>query len=454
MSDPLGIRTARRRYVTVCALFWLPLGLTIAPLVLLFTERGMPLTAIAGFLAAHSLTAAALELPTGGLSDVIGRRTVLAAAGLCNLTAFTCLALGASPWLLTAGMALVGAGRAPSSGPAESWYVDTVQAHAGPDAELRTGLARGGSATSAALAVGTLIGGSLPWLLGLGPDLGARLSAATSGLVLPLSTPLLLGAVVEAGFVAYVLSALREPPRRPARLTHILRDVPATVVSGLRLGGDAVVRRVLLSAAATGVALATIELLSPGRAADLTGAAESGAVLFAALACVGFLCSSLGSQLAPLAARLTGGSERAALTGLTTSALGLAALAVTALSHSPASMVLAATGFGLVYLGFGIANPNQKDLLHRRVTSTARATALSVQSLALQLTAAAAGLAVGALPTGPLPWLLGSTALLAGAALWAPRHMGQGAPPTANDTHSSCNVRTGSGEPSTSFSRF
>lgn len=38
------------------------------------------MAAIAGFFAAHSLTAAALELPTGGLSDVLGRRAVLAAA--------------------------------------------------------------------------------------------------------------------------------------------------------------------------------------------------------------------------------------------------------------------------------------------------------------------------------------------------------------------------------------
>lgn len=76
MTGPLDIRTARRRYTTVCVLFWLPLGLSVAPQILLFTERGMTMAAIAGFFAAHSLTAAALELPTGGLSDVLGRRAV------------------------------------------------------------------------------------------------------------------------------------------------------------------------------------------------------------------------------------------------------------------------------------------------------------------------------------------------------------------------------------------
>ncbi|MYV58155.1 MFS transporter, partial [Streptomyces sp. SID3212] len=298
-------------------LYWLPVGLTIAPLILLFTERGMALTAVAGFFAAHSLTAAALELPTGGLSDVIGRRTVLAAAGLLGLAAFTLQGLGTTAWVLALGMALMGAGRALSSGPAEAWYVDTVQAHSGPEAELRTGLARAGTATSAALAAGTLLGGGLPWLLGLGPDLGARLSEATSGLVLPLSAPSLLAAVLEIVFVLYVLTALPEPPRPRATLRAVLRGIPVTVADGLRLGGrDSVVRRILLSAGAAGAALAVLELLTPGRAAALTGAAESGAVVFAGLACAGFLCSALGNHLAPLAARVAGGGGRAVLLSL------------------------------------------------------------------------------------------------------------------------------------------
>jgi hypothetical protein len=422
VTRPLDLRSARRRYVTVCVLFWLPLGLTIAPLILLFTERGMAMAAIAGFLAAHSLTAAALELPTGGLSDVVGRRAVLAAAGLLNLAALTLQGLGTTPWVLALGMTLMGAGRALSSGPAEAWFVDTVQAHSGPGAELRTGLARGSTATSAALAAGTLLGGGLPWLLGLGPDLGARLSEATSQLVLPLSVPPLLGAAVEVVFVLYVLTALPEPPRPPATLRGVIRGIPATVAGGLRLGGrDVLVRRVLLSAGAAGAALATIELLTPGRAADLTGAAESGAVLFAGLACAGFVCSGLGSHLAPLVARLTGSGERAVLVSLSTSASGLLLLAATVTSTGSLSMVLAAAGYGLIYLGLGAAGPNENDLLHRRVARTGRATALSVQSLALQLVGALTGLAIGTLPTGPLPWLLGGVALLAGALVWTRR---------------------------------
>ncbi|WP_415949880.1 MFS transporter [Streptomyces sp. KLOTTS4A1] len=417
IPDPLS---ARRRYVTALALFWLPLGAAIAPQILLLTERGFTLAAITAFLAAHSLTAAALELPTGGLSDVLGRRPVLVAAGVLDLLALALIGLGTTVLPVALGCVLLGAGRALSSGPAEAWYVDTVQATQGPEAELRTGLARGSTASAAAIALGTLIGGLLPWLLGLGPNPGAWLTEATSGYVVPLAVPLLLGVLIEVAFVAYVLLALTEAPRPRASLSGVLRSIPATVGGGLRLGGrDVIVRRVLLSAAAAGAALLTLELLTPGRAAALTGASASGALVFAGLACVGYVCSGLGSGLAPLLARRTGSGERAVFVSLGASASGLLLLAFTVPFDGPTVLVLAVAGYALVYLGLGAAGPNQNDLLHRRVDSEGRATALSVQSLALQLTGAAGGLLVGALPGGTAQWLVGAIALTGGALLWA-----------------------------------
>ncbi|WP_328337877.1 MFS transporter [Streptomyces violaceus] len=429
VAEAPGIRTARRRYATVCALLWLPPGLGMASMVLLFSERGMSLAAVAGLFAAHSLTVAALELPTGGLSDILGRRPVLAMAGVLNLVAALLAGLGTTAWVLTAGMVLMGVARALASGTAEAWYVDTVQEVAGPDAELRTGLARGGSATSAALAVGLLLGGALPWLLGVGPDLGAGLREATSGAVPPLAVPVLLGAAVRVVFVFYVLAALREPPRPPATLRSVLRGVPVTVLGGLRLGGrDALVRRVILSAAAAGSALAVIELLIPGRTVALTGATGSGALVYAVLACAGFVCAGVGSHLAPFAARAVAGSgERAVLVSLGAGASGLLLLGVTASAVHPVATTLAVVGFCLIYLGLGAAGPNENELLHRRVSSEGRATALSVQSLAQQLVGALAGLAAGALRPGPLPWLLTSAVLLSGALLWI-RRDGERAP--------------------------
>ncbi|MFC9509721.1 MFS transporter [Streptomyces sp. NPDC057002] len=431
-----GIRAVRRSYVTVCVLLWLPPGLALASMVLLLSERGMSLAAIAGLFAAHSLTVAALELPTGGLSDVLGRRPVLVTAGVLNMIACCLVGLGTTVWVLAAGMVLMGVSRALASGTAEAWYVDTVQASAGPGAELRTGLARGGTATSAALAVGLLLGGALPWLLGTGTGTGtgpgAELSEATSGVVLPLSVPLLLGAAVRVVLVCYVLAVLREPPRPRATLRSVLRGVPVTVLDGLRLGGrDALVRRVMLSAAAVGGALGVVELLVPGRTVELTGASDSGPLAYAALACAGFVCCGVGSHLAPFAARVAGGGERAVLICLGTGVVGVLLLAVTASSTHLLATTVAVTGFCVFYVGIGAVTPNQNDLLHRRVPGERRATALSVQSLAQQLAGAFTGLVVGVMRPGPLPWLLTSAVLLSGALLWLRRGEGRAAQVTA-----------------------
>ncbi|MFH8371501.1 MFS transporter [Streptomyces sp. NPDC018031] len=438
--DPL---TARRRFVAVSFLFWLPLGLYIAPHVLLLTERGLALSAIAICFAAHSTTAAALELPTGGLSDVIGRRAVLAAAGLLNLAALTLQGLGTTLWVFVLGNALMGSARALSSGPAEAWYVDTVHAHSGPGAEIRTGIARGHTAISVALAAGTLIGGLLPWLLGLGPDPGGWLRDHTSGLVLPLSVPMLLGAAIEVVFVLYVLTALPEPPRPPATLRGVLRGVPATIAAGVRLGGrDVVIRRVLLTAGAVATGLVTIELLAPGRVAEATGAAESGAVVFAVLAASGFAINGLGSHLAPHTVRLAGGrAERAVLVALAAAAAGLLLLGATAATGHPFAVVLAVAGYLLVYLGLGAAGPNENELMHHRVDTSGRATALSLQSLSLQLVGGLAGFVAGGLPTGPLPWLFGGVVVLVGALLWTGRTSPPPAGPAGSGAGSAANER-------------
>ncbi|WP_075733154.1 MFS transporter [Streptomyces acidiscabies] len=700
----------RRRYVTNTALYWFPVGLGVAPLVLLLAGRGLSPGTVAALISVHSFTAAALELPTGGLSDVLGRRGVLAAAGILMCAAFLLIGLGGTAVLLGVGTGLLGAARALSSGPAEAWYVDSVRAEEGPTADLRTGLARGATASSVALAVGTVTGGALPWAL---DGYGDELSRATGGTIVPLSTPMLLASLFALALTAHSLIALhdphrpreahgdtrrelpeegfggtpgepprprthpgdarREPPsaglgvtrheppgadfegapgeppraqaharrespspqshlgealheRPPAGLggirpefsgavfgsaqgeppraqaylgdirrelpeagsesvpseppgpqahlggalpespgadfggvpcespppqsrlgdarrelplaglggtrpespdagfgsapgelprsqvhlgdarpespgadfgavpgasppprphlgdtrrepppaglggtrsefsgvdfgavqgeppraqvhlgdTHpeppgadlgstpsepprprgtrressrprptlvgVLRAVPSTVLDGLRLAvRDAVVRRVMFSAAAAGSALAVVELLTPGRVAAFTGAAESGAVGYAGLATLGFLCSAGGSQVAPL----LGGGRRVVVvgTGVVAGALGLLAVG---------GDLVAVAGYVVFYVTLGVVNPNLNELLHHRVPDDRRATALSVQSLALQLTAGTTGLIIGPFATdGVLPWLFPLGAVLAVTLLWA-----------------------------------
>jgi hypothetical protein len=109
---------------------------------------------------------------------------------------------------------------------------------------------------------------------------------------------------------------------------------------------------------------------------------------------------------------------------------GVLLLGVTAAGTHLLATALAVVGFCLFCLGVGAASPNENDLLHRRVPSAQRATALSVQSLAQQLVGALTGLIVGALRPGPLPWLLTGAVLLSGVLLWLRRADARSTPVT------------------------
>src|SRR5256885_1495421 len=75
---------------------WLPVGLMMPVSVLLPLERGPTLAEAGSVAAVQGIVVMILELPTGGLTDALGRRPVLVAAGVFNLAAFGLLAVARS----------------------------------------------------------------------------------------------------------------------------------------------------------------------------------------------------------------------------------------------------------------------------------------------------------------------------------------------------------------------
>lgn len=419
--------SARRRYVAITFLTWLPAGLYTAPLVLLMLERGLSLAAVAAVGAVYGVTVMVLELPTGGLSDVLGRRPVLVASATAGVAGLLLLGLGSALWLLVASAVLRGVARALSSGPAEAWYVDAVHASEGPDADLGPGLARGAVAASVALAVGVLAGGVIPFA---GDPTGSAASGAGAGPggafgwpgggVPALAVPVLLAAAVE--LVLLAVSALAMPESRGPRPTlgAVLRGVPATVAAGVRLAWrDHVLVRVLLVAATTGTGLAVIELLTPAWMAVLSGGPGRGVLAYALVAAIGFAADAAGNALGVPVTRWLGTPGRAACAGTVLAALALAGLAgTTALTGVP-GVAAAGAAYLLMFVGLGVAVAPLGRLLHGRVVAAERATVLSVQSLLMMTGGSAGSLALGALAAqhGPGPAFAVAGLLLALAAL-------------------------------------
>ncbi len=104
----------------------------------------------------------ALELPTSGFADAVGRRPVYLTAAVLGVVAAVGIALAQSFWWFVAAAVVTGAFRALDSGPLEAWFVDAVHATT-PGADVDRQLSRAGSVLGGAIAVGALASGGLIW---------------------------------------------------------------------------------------------------------------------------------------------------------------------------------------------------------------------------------------------------------------------------------------------------
>jgi hypothetical protein len=279
-----------------------------------------------------------------------------------------------------AAILVLGVGRALDSGPVEAWYVDTVH-RIDPAADVAPGLARHSAADGGSLAVGAIIGGFLPAVLG-----GAGSQA--------LALPYLGAAVLDVVFVVAVLRLLTEDRPREGRLGMALaaglRAMPATVTGAVRLSvTDGPMRLVLVLTAVGGVGLVACELLGPVRFADLAGGRDGGAAVYGTVLAVSFAGAAVGAMLTPALRRLLGGSTR--MTCALLLAMGAVAMAVLA---GPDVLLVAGAGFAVYYLAHGSTWPLLSAVLHTRVDAAHRATAVSAMSLALALGGILGNLAV------------------------------------------------------------
>ncbi|TWJ22595.1 putative MFS family arabinose efflux permease [Micromonospora endolithica] len=400
----LSVTQVRRRFLILHGLRWLPVGLVIPVTVLLMQERGLSLTQIGLATAAQGLLVLALELPTGGLADALGRRPLLVVAALVNLVSLGMLVVADTFALLVAVWALQGVYRALDSGPLEAWYVDTTLA-ADPDAAYEKGLGQSGTVLGLCIAAGALLSGGLVALGPVGP-----FSALT--------TPVVAAVALQLVSLVALVTLLVEirPAAGPEALRSSLARAPRMVGQALGL-----LRRSRVLAALVvvelfwGFGMIAFETLLPVRLADVVGDADRAASLLGPASTVAWLASAGGAALVPLLTRRLGPAAGAALLHVVQGAtvVGMALLA------GPIGVLIA---YFLCYAVHGAANPVYKGLVHRQVDGPHRTSVLSLVSMVAMPSGAAGGVALGAVADRASV----GTAMLAGAvalALAAPMYL-------------------------------
>ena len=375
----LDARSARRRYLVLTGLRWLPVGLLLPIFVLVPLSRGLSLTEIGLVFAAQGLVVLALELPTGGLSDALGRRPVLLLAGVVALLSMGLFTIADSVALFVAAMMLQGVYRALDSGPLEAWFVDTTLA-ADPAAEIERGLGRGTAALSVAIAIGALTSGAL---VAAGPVAGMD----------PLLLPLLAALALHGVHLVAVALLMTEAPRArdPRAVAASVRAVPTVIGEGLRLlRSSRVLRCVVLVEAFWGFSMVTFESLFPIRLSELVGGTDAAAVILGPVGSAAWFASAAGAAGVVVASRRIGVARSAAalriVQGLTIVAMGVVA--------GPIGLVAAYLG---CYVAHGGSNPMHTTLLHRQVEGSHRTTVLSMNSMVAQPAGAIGAITLAAL---------------------------------------------------------
>jgi hypothetical protein len=372
------LRVLRRRYHLLLALRWLPSGLFMTVFVLLMQERGLSLAAIGVGTATQGLVMLALELPSGGLADAVGRKPVLVLAGALSIVASGLLLAVHGVALLAVVFAIQGVYRALDSGPLESWFVDAAFA-GDPRVDIERELGRAGVVISVALGAGALAASGIVRAGGMGLD--------------PLVAPLVVGLAVQATGLVAVLALVDEPRRGRgwAAARRAVGTVPAVMGGAVRtLRASRLLAALVAGELLWGFGLVAFESFFPPRLAELGGGADAAAGLVGPSVAAAWAISAIGCVCGPALVRRFGGGW----TGCGLRLVHGAAVIGMGLAGAPATLI---AGYLASYWAHGATNPVHYGMVHRATGAAERATVVSANSLAAQVGAAVSGIALGAL---------------------------------------------------------
>jgi MFS family permease len=401
----LGIDAIRWRYLALIALRWLPVGLMLPIVALVPLSRGLSLTQIGVVFSVVGIIVLLLELPTGGLSDSIGRRPVLIVASTMSIVSLALFTIAQSFPMFVAAMVLQGVYRALDSGPLEAWYVDHTL-HADPDASIERGLGHGSSILGVAIALGSLLSGGL---VALHPI------AALDPLTLPLLVSLALGVV---NLVAIVV-LMDEPPRArdPRAVAQSVRAVPSVVAEGIALLRSSRVLMALVAVEAFwGFSMVTFETFFPIRIAGLVGGEDAAAAIMGPVGSAAWFAAAGGAAGVLVLTRRIGVARSAALFRVVQ---GIAILFIGLLS----GVVGVIAAYLVCYVAHGASNPLHTTLLHRQVDSAHRTTVLSMNSMVSMPAGALGGVLLAALADAtslPVAIMVGAVVCAVAAPLYLP----------------------------------
>ena len=350
---------------------WFSVGIIIPVITLLMLERGFTLSVIGTAMSLMSFTVLFLELPTGGISDSIGRKKVYLASVFFSIAAYSIMFFARRPASLAAVTVFMGIARALSSGTMDAWFIDEYKRAGADDEGLQAALAKAGIIIPAALGLGTLVGGIIPDLL-----LRWGLDGTSAGLYGGNPAVAVLLYVVQLFLTGIFIK--EKSGHFDGRILDGFRRFPEVISSAVRYG---ITKRntlmILLATAALGIGLSGLEGLWQPRFREL--APDTGIWVLGVISALYFLAAAAGSALSPWLLRKTG-YRYGLLLFLFRLFAGVFYLLLSFTLTGPAF----APVYLLIFLAHGVTGSPEMTLFNRDVPDGRRSTLLSLNSLFLQ----------------------------------------------------------------------
>ncbi|REE55396.1 putative MFS family arabinose efflux permease [Paenibacillus taihuensis] len=359
-------------YIINQSLHWFIIGLILPVSSLFMLEKGNNLQEIGLIFAVSSAAVLLLELPTGGLSDALGRKRVYLLSLLFLLGAVLLVMISWNLVTLLLGYVLFGAARALSSGSIDAWFVDEFN-RLEPGGDLNSKLAKANIYIPLAMGLSALAGGALPDVL------GSYTSHFGAGIY---SINFIAMAIIIA--VQYVLTAKlvieKVHTSRSARMTDGFRQLPQLVSDSVRYGIKQVaVFMLLLTTFAWGFAFSGLETYWQPQVKDLL-VTDSATWVYGLLTAGYFISASIGGLFIGPVARWLNIPFRTLLLAVRV-LLGILFLILAA-----QSTVVGFTVFYFVlFMTNGMASSPDATLFNEQLDESNRSTMQSLSSLFLQL---------------------------------------------------------------------
>jgi len=368
-----GCHRLMRVYTLNRVVHWSIFGLLFPIIILMILEKGLDLFQAGVVFSTYSAAIILLELPTGGLSDTIGRKKVYLASMAANLLGVVVVILSWEFYTVAAGFLFLGVGRALASGSIDAWFIDEYHRING-ESGLQKAIAKVEVFVAIGIATSSIIGGLLPMTLG---PLTAEVRGwdIYTGNLLIIAMMIVLQTILTQRLVVEELDGSEESTALSG-----LRKLPQVLASSMEYGvRNRIILLLLAGMVVFGFGLSGVELLWQPKLKDIIGN-DSDTWIFGLVSAGYFLMGVAGNiAVTPLCRRL---NENYVL------ALFLIRLMVGAMLFSLA-LQEGAVGFVLFFLLVFMFNSMETSpravILNSEVPKEKRSTILSFESLVFQL---------------------------------------------------------------------